>query len=103
MYICVCIIGELINEEKQYSGIRHSIEGLQKDMIRLNTLITSKRGEHNALEHNNQLLEKDFVSALKVYILYIALVSITLVYVLCIALGSRVRVPSVTGQVKWCS
>ena len=55
-----------MDEQKNHCCVKHNIESLQKDMVRLNQLITDKKGEQNELEQNNSLLEKDFVSALKV-------------------------------------
>ena len=46
--------------------MQHNIDSLQKDMVRLNTLVTEKRGQQEQLEHNNILLEKDFIHTLKV-------------------------------------
>jgi chromosome segregation ATPase len=57
---------ELENDEKSCHTISNAIESLQKEMVHLNTLITTKRGEQDTLEQKNSLLEKDFISALKV-------------------------------------
>jgi chromosome segregation ATPase len=56
---------ELENDEKSCHTISNAIESLQKEMVHLNTLITTKRGEQDTLEQKNSLLEKDFISALK--------------------------------------
>lgn len=65
LYI-ISLTDELTAEEKYFIDVKYSIETLQKDMVRLNTLITEKKGEHYKLEQSNTLLEKDFISALKV-------------------------------------
>lgn len=57
---------ELTGEETSFVDVKKSIETLQKDMVRLNGLITGKKGEQYKLEQSNTLLEKDFISALKV-------------------------------------
>lgn len=58
--------GELAREQSEGARVQHNIDSLQKDMVRLNTLVTEKRGQQEQLEHNNLLLEKDFIHALKV-------------------------------------
>ena len=70
------LLGDLAGEEKQYFSIQRGIESLQKDMVRLNSLITDKRGEQDQLEQGNILIEKDFISSLKVktLLLYASLI-----------------------------
>jgi len=46
--------------------VEHGIASLQKDMVRLNTLITDKRGQQEKLVQGNILTENDFINALKV-------------------------------------
>ena len=58
--------GELAREQKEGAQVHHNIESLQKDMVRLSTLLTEKRGQQEKLEQSNNLLEKDFIHALKV-------------------------------------
>ena len=66
--------GRLSTEQKSYSTTQRSIESLQKDMVKMNMLISSKKGEQDKLEQGNSLIEKDFVHSLKVsfhsYMLY---------------------------------
>ena len=56
----------LAREEKDRAAVQHSIAALQKDMVRLSSLITDKRGEQERLVQSNVLMENDFVHALKV-------------------------------------
>ena len=56
----------LSSEQKEHSMVEHGIASLQKDMVRLNTLITEKRGEQEKLEQGSTLAENDFIHALKV-------------------------------------
>ena len=58
---------QLSREEKERWLVEHGITSLQKDMTRLNTLITEKRGEQEKLEQGTILMENDFVHALKVW------------------------------------
>ncbi len=46
--------------------MEYGIGSLQKDMVRLNTLITDKRGKQERLAQGNILTENDFINALKV-------------------------------------
>ena len=46
--------------------VEHGIASLQKDMVRLNALITEKRGEQEKLAQGSTLAENDFIHALKV-------------------------------------
>ena len=46
--------------------MEHGIASLQNDMVRLNTLITEKRGDQEKLQQGNILAENDFIYALKV-------------------------------------
>lgn len=84
MYFNINIIGELADEDKNYCGVKHSIESLQKDMVCLNKLITDKRGEQSRLEQSNTLLEKDFVSALKVITVLVFVYDVRAMYVYCV-------------------
>ena len=45
--------------------MEHGIASLQKDMVRLNTLVTQKRGEQDRLVQGTVLAENDFIHALK--------------------------------------
>ena len=56
----------LSSEQKDHSKVEHGIASLQKDMVRLNALITEKRGEQEKLEQGSTLAENDFIHALKV-------------------------------------
>ena len=56
----------LAREEKDRAAVEYNIAALQKDMVRLSSLITEKRGEQERLEQGNILMENDFVHALKV-------------------------------------
>ena len=58
--------GTLSHEEKEQAKVEHGISSLQKDMVRLNTLITEKRGQQEKLVQGNILTENDFINALKV-------------------------------------
>lgn len=53
-------------EEKEMTQVNQSISSLQKDMVRLNALITDKRGQQEKLVQGNVLMENDFIHALKV-------------------------------------
>lgn len=68
-----------MQEERDKARVEHNISSLQKDMVRLNTLISKKRGEQDRLVHGAILAEKDFVNALKVS-LRIGLKSIIAIY-----------------------
>lgn len=57
---------ELTREERQHAKVQQSIDSLQKDMVRLNSLLVEKRGLQGKLEQSNILLEKDFIHNLKV-------------------------------------
>lgn len=56
----------LNHEEKEQLRVEHEIGSLQKDMVRLSTLISEKRGQQEKLTQGNILSENDFVNALKV-------------------------------------
>ena len=60
------LTGTLSYEEKEQAKVEHGISSLQKDMVRLNTLITEKRGQQERLVQGNILSENDFINALKV-------------------------------------
>ena len=62
----VSLAALLSREEKEHLQVEHNIASLQKDMVRLSTLITEKRGEQEKLEQGNILTENDFIYALKV-------------------------------------
>ena len=59
-------IALLSSEQREHSKVEHGIASLQKDMVRLNALITEKRGEQEKLEQGSTLAENDFIHALKV-------------------------------------
>ena len=56
----------LAQEEKEMTQVNNSISSLQKDMVRLSTLITDKRGQQEKLVQGNVLMENDFIHTLKV-------------------------------------
>ena len=56
----------ITREKKEHSKVEHGIASLQNDMVRLNTLITEKRGDEEKLQQENILAENDFIYALKV-------------------------------------
>ena len=58
---------QLEREQRERSRVGHGISSLQKDMVRLNTLITEKRGHQERLQQDNALLQSDFVLKLKVH------------------------------------
>ncbi len=60
------ITGMLNVEQRQLSGVQKGIDSLQNDMIRMNILISNKKGEQYKLEQINVLIEKEFVHSLKV-------------------------------------
>lgn len=64
-------IGQLAREKYEEAQVEHNISSIQKDIMRLNTLITEKKGEQEELEHRTFILENDFIHALKVLSLYI--------------------------------
>lgn len=68
VFLCVCIVcvGELETEDRHHAQVQHSIDMLQRDMVRLSTLITEKRGKQGQLEEHNTLMEKGFVLNLEV-------------------------------------
>ncbi len=59
-------VGLLNHEEKERGRVEYGIGSLQKDMVRLNTLITNKRGQQERLAQGNIFTENDFINALKV-------------------------------------
>ena len=61
-----CMTGLLLCEEREQSVIQQSVTSLQRDMIKLNSLITQKKGEHLKLEHGSAIAENLFISSLKV-------------------------------------
>ena len=61
----VCL-GDLEAEDRHHAQVQHSIGILQRDMVRLSTLITEKQGKQEELEQHNALMEKGFVINLKV-------------------------------------
>ena len=62
---CTCV-GELEAEDRHHAQVQHSIGILQRDMVRLSTLIAEKQGKQDELEQHNALMEKGFVLNLKV-------------------------------------
>ena len=66
--VCVFVmcVGELEAEDRHHAQVQHSIGILQRDMVRLCTLIAEKQGKQDELEQHNALMEKGFVLNLKV-------------------------------------
>ena len=52
--------------ERDILEVNRSLESLHKDTVKLNGLITLKRGEQEGLQQSNMLVESDFVNTLKV-------------------------------------
>ena len=52
--------------EREILEVNRSLESLHKDTVKLNGLITLKRGEQEGLQQSNMLVESDFVNTLKV-------------------------------------
>ena len=52
--------------ERDILEVTRGIESLHKDTVKLNGLITLKRGEQEGLQQSNVLVESDFVNTLKV-------------------------------------
>ena len=59
-------IAEVEAHERDILEVNRSIEALHKDTVKLNGLITLKRGEQEGLQQSNILVESDFVNTLKV-------------------------------------
>ncbi len=69
MISCQCFqlfVALLNHEQREQARVEYGIGSLQKDMVRLNTLITDKRGKQERLAQGNILTENDFINALKV-------------------------------------
>ena len=60
------ISDEVCGHEKEIREVNKGIESLHKDTVKLNALITHKRGEEESLQQGNVLVEGDFVATLKV-------------------------------------
>lgn len=56
---------EVCGHEKEIREVNKGIESLHKDIVKLNALITHKRGEEESLQQGNILVEGDFVATLK--------------------------------------
>ena len=52
--------------ERDILEVTRGIESLHKDTVKLNGLITLKRGEQEGMQQSNVLVESDFVNTLKV-------------------------------------
>ncbi len=71
-------VGQLAREERDRGQVEFNISSLQKDIVRLNTLITEKRGAQEHLEQGTVLLENDYIHALKVCNMFVNLLSVQL-------------------------
>ena len=60
--------GEVSSEERDIQGISKGIQNLHKDLQKLGSLVTVKKGEQDLLQQSNLLIEGNFVSTLKVRI-----------------------------------
>ena len=79
----MCCAELLEREEKERWQVQHGIGSLQKDMVRLNTLITAKRGHQERLEQGNILTENDFIHTLKVCIYCTCVATYMYIYSVC--------------------
>ena len=60
-----------MQHQKEAKNVERNISQLQHDMVKLNSLVASKKSEQEDLEQGNLLMEGDFVHTLKVCCMYV--------------------------------